>query len=244
MNFFDLQAVGMPFGFYFRLLRVYERRQLDTISLPDFLALWQRDHCLKQRPDGSYYVLFGEYAEMQSVLADIGGTIGGTSHATPLQLTQLSRLNQLEDQHRLWQGVVIAADALVKMFTDPQSERPRSIHHMMSQLLYTRAKIQFPQLADAETRGKMGDTEIDFDDIEDDWRLSAHNAFNIGMALAKQHPDFYYSMAEFDNPTGNNGSQNCQAEQSNIHFKREYHLAQCRLWANICRPDLVGVLGG
>ena len=205
MNFFDLQAVGMPFGFYFRLLQVYERRQLDTISLPDFLALWQRDHCLKQRPDGSYYVLFGEYAEMQSVLADIGGTIGSTSHATPLQLTQLSRLNQLEKQQRLWQGVVIAADGLVNMFTDPQTERPRSMRCMMSQMIYLRAEARFSQLVDAETRGRMGDTEIDFDYIEEDGRPSAHNAINIGIALAKQHPVFCYSIAEFDIPRPTQG---------------------------------------
>lgn len=244
MNFFDLQAVGMPFGFYFRLLKVYERRQLDTISLPDFLALWQRVNCLKQRPDGSYYVLFGEYADMQSVLADIGGTVGNMSHARPLQLTELSKLNRLEDQQRLWQGVVKAADALVSVFTDPQSEHPRSILHMMSQMTYLRAKARFLRLADAETRGRMGDIEIDIDDIEEDGRPPAHNAFNMGIAIAKQHPDFYYRMAGFDNPTSPNGTQNRQAKQSSIPFKHEYHPEQCELLDNSGRPGLVGLQGG
>ena len=81
------------------------------------------------------------------------------------------------------------------------------MRHMMSEMIYLRAKARFLRLADAETRGRMGDTEIDFDDIEEDWRPSAHNIFNIGMALAKQHPDFYYSMAEFDNPTSLNGAR-------------------------------------
>jgi len=123
-------------------------------------------------------------------------------------------------------------------------EPPRSMRCMMSQMIRLRAKVCLPQLDDAETRGRRGDIEIDFDDVEEVWHPSAHNAFNIGIAIAKQHPVIYYSMAEFDNPTSNNGAQNRQAEQSSIHFKREYHLAQCRLWVNICRPDLVGVFGG
>ena len=84
-------------------------------------------------------------------------------------------------------------------------ERPRSLRCMMSQMIYLRAEARFPQLADAETHGKMGDTEIDFDDIEEDWRLSAHSTFNIGIAIAIQHPGFCYSIAEFDIPRPTQG---------------------------------------
>ena len=115
---------------------------------------------------------------------------------------------------------------------------------MMSQMTRLRARDRFPQLTDAETRGRMGDTEIGYGDIEEDWRPSAHNAFNIGIAIAIQHPEFYYSMAGCDNPTSPDGAQTGQTKQCSIPFEREYHLARCRLWADVCRPDLVGMLGG
>jgi len=74
-------------------------------------------------------------------------------------------------------------------------------------MIYLRARDRFLRLADAETRGRMGDTEIDFGDIEEDGHPSAHNACNIGIAIAKQHPVFYYNMAEFDKPTNPNGAR-------------------------------------
>ena len=70
-----------------------------------------------------------------------------------------------------------------------------------------RAKARFTQLADAETCGRMVDTGIDVDDVEGDWRPSAHNAANNGIAITKQHPVFCYSMAWFDNPTSLNGAR-------------------------------------
>ena len=77
----------------------------------------------------------------------------------------------------------------------------------MAQMICLRVKTRFTQTADADARGRMGDTEIDFDDIEEDWRPSAHNAINVSIAIAKQHPNFYYSMAGFDNPTSLNGTR-------------------------------------
>ena len=115
---------------------------------------------------------------------------------------------------------------------------------MMSQMIYLRAKARFLELADAETRGRMGDTEIDFDNIEEDGHPSAHNDFNIGIAIAIQHPAFYYSMAEFDNPTSPNAAQKRQTKQCSMPFQREYNLGRCGLWADGCRLEMVGLLGG
>ena len=79
------------------------------------------------------------------------------------------------------------------------------MRRMMSQMIYLRAKARFLRLADAETRGRMGDTEIDFGDIEENGQPSAHNTFNIGIAIAIQHPGFCYSIAEFDIPRPTQG---------------------------------------
>ena len=141
-------------------------------------------------------------------------------------------------QQSLWHAVGADAVAVVMMSRGLRTERPRSMRCMMSQMIYLRAKARFLRLADAETRGRMGDIEIDFDYIEEDWDPSAHNSFNIGIALAIQHLDSYYGMAEFDNPTSPNGTQDRQSMQSSIPFKRDYHLAQCRPWVNMSRPGL------
>ncbi len=147
-------------------------------------------------------------------------------------------------QQRCKHAVVATAYAFVKMSRGPQVGCPRSMRRMMSQMTCLRVRARFPQLADAGTRGIMGDTEIDFGDVEEDGRPSAYNAANIGIAIVIQHPEFYYCMAEFDNPTSPNGTRLNLGMDYSIPFKRDYHLGQCRLCANTGRPGLVGLLGG
>lgn len=43
---------------------------------------------------------------------------------------------------------------------------------MMSQMIYLSAEARFPQLADAETCGRMGDNEIDIADTGDHQRTA------------------------------------------------------------------------
>lgn len=237
MDFEDYLAIGLPMGFYQTLRRESERPPVERSSLTEFLAYWKYLDYVKLRPDGEEYMHFGDFAQLRSVLADIGGTIGSVSNADPVQLMQLSNVPQ---EAVNWQNLITASNELLELFSDSESDRPRSVHHMVTASTYARAQSFFPNLDGAKPIGELGATEISFDDIADKWISSANFTLHLGIAIAKHHTDFYYSMEEFNRPIQLRGGR----RESRWPFKREYHLAQCRLWANMCRPDLAHLLSG
>lgn len=243
MDLIDLQAVGMPIITIGHLHLMQEKNQLASITLPDFLALWKRDESMRERPEGELYVLFGDYVQMQAILGDIGGTVSSTSHAETSELLQLTPVPNIEPevQERLWNAACESAATLVASYGP---KNPRSIHHMVATMTYMRLREFNPRFANASTFTEIDQTEMPFDEIGKEWRRSAYNAFNIGLAIALNHADFYNEMEQLHQPSGSNGYHQSGIEDSITPLKREYQLTQCRIWASVCRPDLAHLLEG
>lgn len=239
----ELEAFGLPFSFFFKLINWNEENLLDRLSLPFFLAQWKRHDSVHQQTNGDQLLLFAEFVQMQALLADIGATVGSTSDANPSELLLLSNITDRARQEELLQDAADAAEEVVSRYEDPDSECPRSVHHIVSALAYIEAPDDYPQFEDAPTLGDIGATEIDFTLVVDDWAPFAQRAFNIGIAIAKQYPDFCQGIGEIERLSKSNGYHQSGNEDFITPLKREFHLTQCHMWAEVCRPDLAHLLG-
>lgn len=107
-------------------------------------------------------------------------------------------------QQRCKHAVVTAAYALVKMSSGSANGMSWiDTSHDVADDLLARQSLLPPTRRGRDTRQNGRHRER----FLGRWQPSAHNDFNIGIAIAIQHPDFYYSMAGFDNPTCPNDAE-------------------------------------
>lgn len=243
MDLIDLQAVGMPMITIGRLHRMQQEELLGSMTLPEFISLWICDERMRQRPDGKHYVEYGDFVQMQAMVADIGGTIGGTSRAGNSELMQLSPVPNVDPdlQERLWEAACNSAAAIVEAH---RTQQPKSIHQMFSATTYATSRDFSPRFAGATTISEISQTEMPIEEIGRKLQASAYNAFTVGLAIAMQHSDFYNEMEKLHQPSSSNGLQ-LPAGNGGVlstQLKREYQLALCRIWASLCRPDLAHLL--
>lgn len=254
----EIESLGLPFRFHFQLVQSQEDQSLHRYTLPDFLATWTRHECLQQQDNGDSLLLYGEYVQMQALLADIGATISSTSGAEPIELIRLlSNVTPPEDVYlnQQWEHACEGAEEVVAMFEDPESECPRSLHHIKSELAYLTAPHLYPQLEDVDTIGDIAATTVDYSLVADDWLFEALLAFNVGIAIPSLHPEFYYTDEHLERQNKSNGyhpelmedfddDRPSVLDQDMTQIKREFHLARCRIWSLVCRPDLAYLLEG
>lgn len=257
----ELKSVGLPFTYHLSLVEMFEYRRLDTLSLPVFLSLWKLHECIRQQADGSgQHLFFGEFVQMQALLADIGVTVGRASQADSLELMSLSNCTDREQQEHLWHDASEMADAILSLFEDPDPGFSGLMHYMMTEFTFSLASEYLPQLEpdydpdleDHEEIANIGATQIDYAVVKDDWRRSARLAFNIGIAAARLHTDFLGGTQGEDRLSKSNGHQPHYTKYYIAHntedyiagLKRNFHLAQCQIWAKVCRPDLAHLLEG
>ena len=254
----ELESVGLPPRFHFYLHELNEEQQLHRLTLPAFLAFWCHDEYVQHQTNGDTLMRYGEYVQMQALMAEIGATVSSTSGASHLELILLlsnsdepSRQNMVSQ----WKSAIMGAREVVNYYDDAEHDLPRSLHHVMAELAFLEGPRLYPELEGAETVGEIAATEIDFTLINDDWLGVTRRAFNVGIMIPKLFPEFYYatecperrsesdacdqeSMAEIDE------DQPHLLDQDMTRIKREFHLAKCRIWSLVCRPDLAYLLKG
>lgn len=243
MDIRALEALGLPPGFTEGLMQLHDNRSLNRLSLPDFLALWKLRECALERADGEL-VRYGDFVNMQATLADIGGTVGSVSSFDPEELLQLTTLTPGEDSSGILQSTMPQLEELAKELKDDSSAPPASLYNVVAFQYYTLGVSYIPELSKAKDPAEMADVEISVADLHDKWYQTAAAHFNMGIAIAKLHPDVYYAMGEFDEPSVGNGVARDERRESGWPFKREFHMSRCRIWSGLCRPDLAYLLSG
>lgn len=241
----ELEAVGLPFRFHFLLRRSHKDQVLHHFALPDFLAHWVYHESVQRQANGDKTLLYIEYVNMQACLADIGATVSSTSDAEPYELMRhLSNITLPSSEHLelQWEDAIEGADEVVSRYEDSEFDSPRSLHLFKSSLALLEAPILYPELEEVETVSDIATTTISFELIEDDWPVAARRAFNVGIAFPSRHPDFYYATEKHDSLSKSNGHNPHKTEDYITSLKRRFHLAQCHIWARVCRPDLAHML--
>ena len=237
----ELEAVGLPFRFHFLLRRSHKDQVLHHFALPDFLAHWVYHECVQRQANGDKTLLYIEYVNMQACLADIGATVSSTSDAEPYELMRhLSNITLPSSEHLQlqWEDAIEGADEVVSRYEDSEFDSPRSLHLFKSRLALLEAPILYPELEEAGTVSDIATTTISFELIEDDWPVAARRAFNVGIAFPSQHGGFYYTTENVGPQSSSNGHSPHYSVDHLTNLKRTIHLAQCQIWAQICRPDL------
>ena len=243
MDIRALEALGLSPGFTDGLMQHHNNRSLNRLSLPDFLALWKLRECALERADGEI-VRYGDFVNMQATLADIGGTVGSVSSFNPEELLQLTTLTPGEETSEVVRYTVPQVEELVKALKDDSSAPPASLYNMVAVPYCTLGLSYLPELSKAKDPSEMANVEISVADLHDKWYQTAAAHINMGIAIAKLHPDVYYAMGEFDEPSVGNGVAPDERKDSGWPFKREFHMSRCRIWSGLCRPDLAYLLSG
>lgn len=228
-----LASLGFPPRFTGFLLLQHQEQQLHRYSLPEFIAIWKRFECEMAREDGDLYALFGDFVHLRAVTAEIGGTIGSTSDVEPEELMQL--ITDAKDPIEHWESGAKQARLVVEAYSEAYSQPPESLFHLLTVMVQNSADPMLPEIAEAEDIEQRLTTKISLDERWKAFVYGAFHGFDIGLAIAILYPDFYYSMGEFNPPTAPGANRN---KQSQWPIKRELYLAQCHIWAQLCRPDL------
>lgn len=234
-----LASLGFPPKFTVYLLLRHEEQQLHRYSLPEFIAIWKRYECERVRENGDAYMQFGNFTELRAVAAEIGGTIGSTSNAEFEELLKLTTVAQESPPTDLSQSCAKQAQYAIDAYSAVDSRPLESLFHLLTVLFQWDRPPDFPELAEAKNLEQRVTTMISLEKHWPAYANCAFNGFNIGLAIAKLYPDFYYSMEEFNPPTAPGANRN---KQSQWPIKRELYLAQCHIWAQLCRPDLAHLI--
>lgn len=238
-----LYELGLPAAFIGRLTHPNGGDLLSQISLSEFLALWKLEECLQRRPDGTSFVRYGNFVQLQAVLIDIGGTIASTSLAEPEELLQLTWGANAEGRVEMWQHIATRAGQYIQMYEEVRQNYPDSLHNLMTIIGYTHLSSLYEEVNDSNTPGDLSEKELLMARRQSDWFAAAANAINLGFAIERLHADFYYHLGEFTDETQNYDTQTHEGIIPTTKLKRDQHLIHCRIWANLCRPDLAYLLG-
>lgn len=247
MDMREFRAIGMSSRFERHLTHLQSEQELNELSLPQFLADWKLCDSLSESPDKELYVRFDDYVQLLAVSADIGGTIGSTSRAEPIDLLQLSTLDPDERSSDFSEFLLPdhdIIDQLIDVYLDESPEPPVSIREMVTVLCYSDLiqDTYWPATADGKTADEVADLDIVFDSIMQSWDSDTFAHLNIGIAFAKLRPDFYYGLGEFNATNEPQSPHNENRKASRWPLKREFHLTICRIWASLCRPDMAYLL--
>ena len=244
MDIPTLHALGLPPSLFAVLQQIRDADKLGELSLSKFIALWRFRDAMKQRPNGDLYAHFGDFIQLQAVATEIGAAIGSVSTAESHELVQLGNPEDDVDPNTRWTILTRTATYLIDSYQSLFLEPPMSLHEVIWQLSGESPLFYFPEMAEIEDPDELAAVEVSFDKLWQPWENSADLFIDTGINIARAHTDFFYNMGEFATGERTYGAQSQKTRQPEWPIKREYLLTQCRIWANLCRPDLAHLLDG